>query len=363
LIQEAFQGIDQERLLDCHLHLAGIKNANMLHPDIFTWRHPINKFIGRTLLRAFGSRSFDRLDEESVETLVSYIEAWPLRGKFCLLAVDKTYKKNGEVDDSFVTFHVSNTWVKKVSDRYPHLFFPVYSVHPYRKDALEELDRVISWGARVIKWLPNSMGVNPSEAHCLAFYQTMHEAGCALLTHAGKESIVPSHKFEEFGNPLLLRSALDAGVRVIVGHCATAGKSQNLDEVKTPRRPTFSLFLNMMREERYKGRLFADLSATTQINRMWYLATLIKESQPGGLLENRLINGSDYPLPCIPHLISPFLLRMKGFLTHEESHALREIFLKNPLLFDFVLKRTLRHPETKKRFPLAPFMMRNTLFS
>ena len=44
-----------------------------------------------------------------------------------------------------------------------------------------------------------------------------------------------------------------------------------------------------------------------------------------------------------------------GFITSEERSALNEIYDFNPLLFDFVLKRTMRHPETKQKLPLGVY--------
>jgi hypothetical protein len=40
------------------------------------------------------------------------------------------------------------------------MFLPCVSVHPYRKDALEELEKYAAQGVHLVKWLPNSMGYN-----------------------------------------------------------------------------------------------------------------------------------------------------------------------------------------------------------
>ena len=42
----------------------------------------------------------------------------------------------------------------------------------------------------------------------------------------------------------------------------------------------------------------------------------------------------------------------------EERELLNEIYDYNPLLFDFVVKRTIRHPESGERFPPNVFMIR-----
>ena len=73
-------------------------------------------------------------------------------------------------------------------------------------------------------------------------------------------------------------------------------------------------------------------------------------------LHPRLINGSDYPLPAINFLIHTRSLARDGFITAEERESLNEIYDYNPLLFDFVLKRTVRHPQTKQKFAASVFM-------
>jgi hypothetical protein len=46
--------------------------------------------------------------------------------------------------------------VWQLAAAYPEQFVPVCSVHPYRKDAVAQLELWASRGARVCKWLPNS---------------------------------------------------------------------------------------------------------------------------------------------------------------------------------------------------------------
>ena len=55
-------------------------------------------------------------------------------------------------------------------------------------------------------------------------------------------------------------------------------------------------------------------------------------------------------------LIRTRSLASDGFITSEERTALNEIYDYNPLLFDFVLKRTMRHPETKQQLAPSVFM-------
>ena len=109
----------------------------------------------------------------------------------------------------------------------------------------------------------------------------------------------------------------------------------------------------MMDEPKYVGLLFGEISAMLQFNRMPEPVTKLLERQD---LHPRLVNGSDYPLPAINSLIWTRSMARDGFITAEERQSLNEIYDYNPLLFDFVLKRTMRHPRTKQKLVASVFM-------
>ena len=58
---------------------------------------------------------------------------------------------------------------------------------------------------------------------------------------------------------------------------------------------------------------------------------------------DRLINGSDYPLPGVFPLFSMTTMVNRGYLNDSDANTIRAIRPHNPLLFDFVLKRTIRY--------------------
>ncbi len=67
-------------------------------------------------------------------------------------------------------------------------------------------------------------------------------------------------------------------------------------------------------------------------------------------------SGNDYPLPAVNLLIRTRSLVKQGYINNSEAESLKEIYDYNPLLFDFVLKRTLRLPGTSRSFPPSIFM-------
>ena len=62
-----------------------------------------------------------------------------------------------------------------------------------------------------------------------------------------------------------------------------------------------------------------------------------------------VVNGIDYPLPAINIVIRTRSLQRAGFVSNKERLALNEIYKANPLLFDFVLKRTLHAPGSDRK--------------
>jgi mannonate dehydratase len=127
---------------------------------------------------------------------------------------------------------------------------------------------------------------------------------------------------------------------VIIAHCASLGRNEDLDR-PGQRVSNFDLFLRLMSEERYRSLLFGDISAITQVNRMpGPLRTILGRPD----LQERLVNGSDYPLPGIPLLTLLQQFVHHGFVTKSEARALAKVFESNPLLADFLLKRTVRDP-------------------
>src|SRR4029077_5634534 len=113
-------------------------------------------------------------------------------------------------------------------------------------------------GGRMVKWLPNAMGIDPSDPLCDSYYQKMKELDLVLLSHGGEEKAVHAAEDQKLGNPLLLRGALDHGVKVIVAHCAGLGTNEDLDDPQRRRLPNFDLFLRLLAEKRYEGLVFAD---------------------------------------------------------------------------------------------------------
>ncbi len=350
LLARVAHGIDPARALDVHTHVVGIGRGGTgaeVNPRMRSFASPFHHYKFLVYCSAAGIDDLERADERYVERLVELARHAVPRARHVVLAFDHHYSEDGAIDLVHTEFYVPNDHALAVAGAHPELFLAGGSVHPYRADALAELDRLAARGVRLIKWLPNAMGIDPASARCDGFYAKLLEHRMVLLTHTGDEQAVDAEEMQGLGNPLRLRRALDAGVTVIAAHCASRGTDEDLDRADRARVSSFGLFLRLLGEARYAGRLFGDISAMTQFNRCGEpLATLLARED----LQPRLVNGSDYPLPAINVLVRLGALVEAGYLDAADADPMREIYDHNPLAFDFALKRALRSPATGRGF-------------
>jgi predicted TIM-barrel fold metal-dependent hydrolase len=343
LLLSAWDGIDPARYWDCHVHLIGTGDGGSgiwINPQMQSLANPIQWLQREFYLNGSCTADDGRSDQHYVERLVLLQDQFPKGAKLMLLAFDYFHDEAGERQFEASAFYTPDSYAASLVRKYPERFEWIASIHPYRRDAVAALQEAVRNGARAVKWLPPAQGMDPASPLCDPFYEAAAGFDIPLLVHAGAELAVHGGNTEDFGNPLRLRRPLDHGVRVIVAHCASLGDSPDLDRGPDgPRIPCFELFARMMEEPRYEGLLFGELSAITQINRVGLaLETVIRRGQ----WQSRLLNGSDYPLPGILPLFSLKQMVRRGYVTESEADVLSALRLYNPLLFDFVLKRSLR---------------------
>jgi mannonate dehydratase len=271
-----------------------------------------------------------------------------------LLAFDYYHDEAGRRVLERSAFHAPDAYARDLARRWPAQLEWIASIHPYRADALEALAEAARDGARAIKWLPSAMGIDPASARCDPFYEAMARLGLPLLCHGGDEVAVHGAADLQLNNPLRLRRPLDHGVTVIVAHSASLGSAVDLDRgPHGPRVEQFDLFARLMDDRRYDGRVFGELSAMTQRNRLGRaLETVIERDAWHG----RILNGSDYPLPAVMPLFTLAHMVAAGYLTAGEAEVLSAIRRYNALLFDFVLKRRIQ--VRGKRLPPRVFETR-----
>jgi predicted TIM-barrel fold metal-dependent hydrolase len=136
----------------------------------------------------------------------------------------------------------------------------------------------------MMKCLPVYQNIDCRLPRYTRFWEAMAEAGLPLLAHTGGEHTLPVVR-RDLCDPRILERPLDCGVTVIAAHCAT--KSGPFD------RQYFHTFVEMTR--RYP-RLYGDISAFNVPIR----GSVVPSCLESPLVE-RLVHGSDYPVPVFGH--------------------------------------------------------------
>ena len=361
LTRQIFAGLRPDYLWDGHVHLLGVGDSGpgtWINPALRKLARPVQHAQFRFYLNAAcvtrEQVKQGRADQGFLERLLALKQAFPAASRFMLLAFDYSYDESGQRRPDRSAFYVSNDYAARLHRAHPEHFEWIASIHPYREDAVEALQRAVRGGARAVKWLPPAMGMNPGSKLCDPFYEALARADIPLLIHAGDEHAVRGSDQQDFGNPLLLRRPLEHGARVVAAHCASLGEGRDLDRGPSgPAIDNFSLFERLMKDPRHEGRLFGEISAVTQRNRAGrVLKTLLETDE----WHDRLVNGSDYPLPGVLPVFSLRKLVREQFIDKATARVLTEIRRHNPILFDFTLKRLVR--SGNKRFSPRVFESR-----
>jgi mannonate dehydratase len=357
LVQAAWDGVDPAQMWDCHVHIAGVGDGGSgvwLSPNLDSLLHPLEFVQKRFYLNAACAERPDSVDQAYITRLLELQEDFRPGGRLMLLAFDFFHDATGERVLERSAFHAPDAYAQRLAARHPDRLEWIASIHPYRADAVEALTQAAQTGARAVKWLPSAMGIDPASPRCDRFYEALARLKLPLLSHGGAEVAVHGGAEEQFNNPLRLRRALDHGVTVVVAHSASLGGDVDLDRGPNgPSVASFELFARLMDERRYEGRLYGDLAAVGQVNRMGRPLRVLLERQEW---HSRLLNGSDYPLPAVMPLFSLVGMVGAGYLGEAEAEVLSAIRRYNPLLFDFALKRRIQ--VGGKRFAPAVFHTR-----
>jgi len=274
-------------VVDIHMHLIGESPSNgcYLGPRA---RKSLSYKMLVPFLDIDRNVSSDEIDRQYVAMLKQQVESTSVPYYGILLAMDGVYNENGEMDYDRTPFYVPNEYLFKVCSE-SHRFFPGASVNPNRKDALDELEKVIENGAVLIKWLPNSQNINPSDSSHIPFYRMLTKKNIPLLVHGGKEYSVPVED-QSLGNPDHLILPLEERVTVISAHCADEGGDSS--------GKYFNRFLEMLKKY---PNLYGDISSLSFLHKTLKLRYFLNHPE----LFERLFYGSDFPLISTP-LVSAF---------------------------------------------------------
>ena len=271
-------------IIDCHIHTVATA-----HGEGFVSPYLLKSPGFRTLMRTLGVSDIAGkvgavADREIERALMATINQARWLDAAVVLALDAVHRRGGERDVANTHLWVSNDHVMRLAAGHPRVLFGC-SVHPYRTDALAELERCVSGGAVLMKWLPITQDFSPADRRCYPLYEAMAHHKLPLLCHTGFEHSLPMLS-PLYADPRLLEPALRMGVTVIAAHCGT----RDVPVVETDHVPTF---IRMTREFE---RLYGDTAAMNQTQRSYAYRPLLRDP----IARARLVHGSDWPLPIMP---------------------------------------------------------------
>jgi predicted TIM-barrel fold metal-dependent hydrolase len=266
-------------VIDCHVHVSVMTGGRGVMSPKLVNSLPFRFMRWRLHIEGEGERQ----DQEVEAKLISTIAGAKALDAAAVLAFDGVYTDDGVLDEGRTHLMVSNGYVIDLARRHEQVLFGC-SVHPYRKDVVRELERCIAAGAVLMKWLPISQGMDPSDARCVPVYECLAHHGVPLLAHTGGEHTLPRVD-DSLADPMLLVPALKAGVKVIAAHCGTKsfpGERSYLDE-----------WCRLAREYEH---FYGDTSALNLPTRRYAYDVVLNDP----VLRGKLVHGSDWPVIPIP---------------------------------------------------------------
>jgi len=252
----------------------------------------LNKITDRLMINSFLKQS--RTVRKDIERIV-------------VLGLDNVYDIDGSFrgpatdseNDIHTSYYVSNRFLIDLCRRPGNSNLrPGISVHPFRNDAVEQLEKYKN-EALLCKWLPSSQMINLESGDPIAeekldkFYDKLAGIKLPLLFHCGREDSIPSaggDKYQKYNDPKYIEKALEKGVCVILAHCGCSYFD------KEPRNDAIGEVLRLFRikEEQNKDwKLYADISAVySPYRKKRILDEIFKNIKP-----EYLVYGSDWPIP------------------------------------------------------------------
>ncbi|HTH46670.1 MAG TPA: amidohydrolase family protein [Candidatus Limnocylindria bacterium] len=310
------------KLLDVHCHTAGIGAGGS---GCFVSRELERSYKFGIYLKAFGvtrEQLASKGDSLIIRRISERLSGSSKVGQAIVLALDGVVNDAGELDHEQTQAYVPNEFVAAETAKFTNLLWGA-SINPYRQDALARLDWAAVHGAKLIKWIPSTMHIDPADERLAPFYRRMVELRLPLLCHAGQERSFVGAR-DELADPVRLELPLKLGVTVIAAHIASTGADEG--ERDTDR---------LARMMAAHPNLYSEISSLTQANKLGYLREALVRPEFSG----RLLYGTDFPLVNTA-LVSPWFYPLN--LTRAQMSEIAAI--ENPWDRDVALKQALGVP-------------------
>src|SRR5215208_1691920 len=266
-------------IIDCHVHISALTPG---HGSMSS--KLLDSIPFRFMQRRLGLAGRDEKTERALEAkLAETIDGTEKLDGAVVLAFDAVHSEDGAMDLSKTHLYVTNDYVIELAARHPKMLFGA-SVHPYRRDAVAELERCAKAGAKLVKWLPLTQDFNPADPKCFPFYEALAHLKIPLLSHTGFEQSLPTIR-PDVADPMLLMPAIERGVTIIAAHCGTKSTPWNHDYLP-----------NWAKLAREHEHFYGDTSALNLPTRSYAYKTVTKDP----VLRSKLVHGSDWPIIPVP---------------------------------------------------------------
>lgn len=313
-------------VIDIHVHFGAPAG-----PDSGCyWSKEFERGLAFLAMRLVTGSLFQKVSLRHIKShLLGVINGSRLVQRTVLLAMDEVYDEAGDARRDRTHLFVPNSYIAQLAREHDRILFGA-SVHPLRPDWEQELDFCLENKAVLCKWIPSSQQIDPSNPRLRPFFRKLARHKLPLLCHAGPEAAIPpfDRTAQRRNNPSLLRNALDAGATVIAAHAALPLLPPPFES-----QAHFHALLRLFSQMKARGwDLYTDLSAINLGPRMSYIDT-VKTMIPA----DRLLFGSDYPIPILDISQRPHISLWKWF-----RHFFETLAVKNPLDKNYVLIRNMK---------------------
>ena len=205
-------------ICDIHVHTADLDCKKTMDSLLDMRKRIFFRLFSRRLSTVIGE-TVSSFSASRLENPIALLLEKSVNNIAVFLALDRPYDEDGTPLMKKKFLSVSNEYIYDLSEKYRKVLFGA-SIHPYRKDAVSELEKSIKDGACLVKWLPSAQNIDPASPLCLPFYEILAHHKIPLLSHTGNEHFLTGGP-NTLNDPRRLLPALKRGVTVIAAHCGT----------------------------------------------------------------------------------------------------------------------------------------------
>jgi uncharacterized protein len=117
LLNKSYEGLDPDLLRDYHVHIAGLGKGNSgcyVNDKMTSVLHPLENLKFSIYKSASGINDDKSADQDFLLRLVQLMRADPKHGKLCIMAFDRNYDREGNINEDKTEFYVPNEYVWKI---------------------------------------------------------------------------------------------------------------------------------------------------------------------------------------------------------------------------------------------------------